>query len=122
MMGMVAIGVGLAVMTAYRQVAVNPGVLLDKSKRTEELPELQDKEWALKMSRRYAEDSPLRILSTEHKISPFGRHLDEDVKEGPAAQIGRKAMELSGKHPGLPGDDKPAHGSSDSAKPLGGNN
>ena len=117
-----AIGVGLAIMTAFRELTVNPGVLLDKSKRTDELPEMHEKEWVMKMSRRYAENSPLRNLSTEHKISPFGRHLDEDVKDGPAIQIGHKATALSGHPPGLPGDDKPVHGPAGTPKPLGGNN
>jgi hypothetical protein len=110
MVGMVAIGVGLAVMTAYRELVVNPGVVLDKSKRTEELPEMQDHEWVMKMSRRYAENSPLRSLSTEHKISPFGRHLDEDIKDGPVTAVSR-----------LPGDDKPVHGPAQTSRPLGSN-
>ncbi|KAG0576436.1 hypothetical protein KC19_5G079600 [Ceratodon purpureus] len=126
MVGMVAIGVSLAVMTAYRELVVNPGVVLDKSKRTEELPELHDQEWVMKMSRRYAEDSPLRSLSHEHKVSPFGRHLDEDVKEGPAIEIAHKAMpSLKGAAPKLPGDDKPVVGpgpEEQKPRPLGGNN
>jgi len=114
MAGMVAIGVGLAIMTAYRELAVNPGVLIDKDKRAEELPEMHEKEWTMERSRRYAEGSPLRRVSTEHKISPFGRHLDEDVKDGPAILIGR--------NPGLPGDDNPVHGHGGKGRPLGGNN
>lgn len=113
MAGMVAIGLGLAGMTAYRELAVNPGVLLDKSKRTEELAEMQEQEWTMERSRRYAHGSPLRKLSTEHMISPFGRHLDEDVRDGPTIQIGGK--------PGLPGDDNPVHGPGGKGKPLGGN-
>jgi hypothetical protein len=120
MIGMVALGVSLGIMTAYRQLVVNPGVLLDKSKRTDELPEVHDKEWVMKMSRRYAEDSPLRNLSTEHKISPFGRHLDEDV-EVPEAVM----PSLKGAAPQLPGDERPAVGpgpEEQKPRPLGSNN
>uniref|UniRef100_A0A7I4E4A3 Uncharacterized protein n=1 Tax=Physcomitrium patens TaxID=3218 RepID=A0A7I4E4A3_PHYPA len=126
MAGMVAIGLGLAVMTGYRELVVNPGVLIDKTKRTDELPELHEQEWTMKMSRQYAEGSPLRNISTHAKISPFGRHLDEDMSESPAIQIGQKAMELSGEPPVLPGDDNPVHGPGGNkmvhGRPLGGNN
>lgn len=121
-----AIGLGLAVMTGYRELVVNPGVLIDKTKRTDELPELHEQEWTMKMSRQYAEGSPLRNISTHAKISPFGRHLDEDMSESPAIQIGQKAMELSGEPPVLPGDDNPVHGPGGNkmvhGRPLGGNN
>lgn len=119
MAGMVAIGVGLAVMTAYRELAVNPSVLLDKSKRTDEVVELEDKEWALQMSRKYAENSPLRKLSKE-KVSPFGRHLDQDTEESTPVLGAKKAIAATmNQPPVLPGDDKSVHGP-EGAKPIHG--
>lgn len=109
MAGMVAIGVGLGVMTAYRELLVNPQVIIDKEKR--EMPEMHDVEWTNKLARKYAEESPLRKISRQHKISPFGRHLDEDVDEGSIIQMGK-----------LPGDHNPVHGPGGPGRPLGGNN
>lgn len=97
-------------MTVYRQLAVNPGVLLDKSKRVDQVIELDDEAWTVEQSKKYAHDSPLRMLGKDHKISPFGRHLDEDTEISAAEAAGKKAMDLMHQHPVLPGDDKSVHG------------
>ena len=116
---MVGIAVGLGIMTLYREVALNPGVLVDKNKRVDQVVELDDEDWTVERSKKYKHDSPLRMLGKDHKVSPFGRHLDEDTEISTAEAAGKKAMELMHQPPVLPGDDKSVHGPR-GAKPIHG--
>ncbi|KAL2644502.1 hypothetical protein R1flu_012089 [Riccia fluitans] len=65
--GMLTIALGLAGVTAVRQLAISPTVIVDKNKRSSEiLPEMVDPEGTHKKGKQFLERSPLYLASKDH--------------------------------------------------------
>ncbi|KAL3697690.1 hypothetical protein R1sor_011766 [Riccia sorocarpa] len=65
--GMLTIALGLAGVTAVRQLTISPTVVVDKNKRASEiLPEMVDPEGTHKKGKQFAERSPLYVISKDY--------------------------------------------------------
>ncbi len=69
LVGMLSVGLGLAVMTMYREIVESPTVLIDKRKRVG-LVEIDDPEWTSKKGEQFATTSPLKNISLSNRKIP----------------------------------------------------